>query len=72
MAGKKVKIRIPLRSESEETMKFVGVNGSNTLIPKGVECEVAPEIKAEYDRSERAKETALQRKIEMARKSSEK
>lgn len=70
--AKKVKIRIPLRNENEEPMVFVGVNGVNTLIPKGVDCEVLPEIKAEYERSEAAKEATLARKMAMAQKDKKK
>lgn len=66
--SKKVKIRIPLRHEGEEPMVFVGVNGVNTLIPKGKDVEVRPEIKAEYDRAESAKELALEHKAKLAEK----
>lgn len=67
--AKKVKLRIPLHSEKDEPNVFVGVNGNGVLIPRGVEVEVDPAIKAEYERSEKAKEAAIKRKTSLAKRS---
>ena len=43
-------------SELDDPNDFVGINGVNTIIPKGKTVKVPAHVKAEIDRSRRAQE----------------
>jgi len=54
---------IPKGYASDDPNLFISLNGKNYLLPKGKSSRVPTEVKAEYERSQRAQE-ALDRKSE--------
>ena len=52
----RVEVSVPRGSEREDPNLFVGVNGVNYLLPRGRKSSVPPEVAAEIERSERARD----------------
>lgn len=50
----RVSVTIPRARNGEEPQLFVGINGVNTLIPKGQTVEVPPEVAFEIQRAQAA------------------
>ena len=50
----KVKVTIPRARNGEDPNLFIGINGVNTLIPKGQTVEVSPEVAYEIERARAA------------------
>ena len=65
-AEERVLLRIPRTSEQEEPDAFIFVNGCAYQIPKNTDVMVKPEVKYEYERSEREKAKALTRKQKLS------
>lgn len=63
-----VKIMLPLTREKQDDV-FVGFNGRNWHIQRGVEVEVPPVVKEILDNSERMDTIALNRVREISSKS---
>ena len=70
MAEKKkderVELFIPRGSDRDDPNYFIGINGKNFVLPKGKKSMVPPEVKAEYERAERAIDAQSAKKNELA------
>lgn len=63
----RVELFVPRGSANDEPNLFISVNGVNYLLPKGKASMVPPEVKYEYDRSQRAMMEADEHIDEMVR-----
>ena len=61
----RVELSIPRGSANDEPNVLIGFNGVNYLLPRGKTSLVPPEVKAEYERSQRAQERMDERIDEM-------
>lgn len=52
----KVELYIPRGNANDDPNFFIGINGKSYLLPRGKTSMVPPEVKAEYERSEKADE----------------
>ena len=52
----RVEITLPRAGDREDPNLFVGVNGVSYLLPKGKRSSVPPEVAAELERAERARD----------------
>ncbi len=64
-------IYIPRSGTGEEEQLVIGINGVNTVIPKGIRVRVKPEVAEEVRRSQAAKDLMYRRKEEMIRQAQE-
>ena len=55
-SDERVEVLIPRGGEREDPNLFVGINGLNYLLPKGRRSSVPPEVAAEIERAERARD----------------
>ena len=61
----RVELFIPRGSEREDPNVVIGINGVNYLLPRGKKSLVLPEVKAEYERAERARDRLDETKTEL-------
>ena len=52
----RVEVSVPRGGDREDPNLFVGLNGVNYLLPRGKKSAVPPEVAAEIERSERARD----------------
>ncbi len=64
-------IYIPRSGTGEEEQLVIGINGVNTVIPKGIRVRVKPEVAEEVRRSQAAKDLMYRRQEEMIRQAQE-
>ena len=55
-AAARVEVSLPRGGDREDPNLFVGINGLNYLLPKGRRSSVPPEVAAEIERAERARD----------------
>lgn len=64
-------VYIPRSGTGEEEQLVIGINGVNTVIPKGMRVRVKPEVAEEVRRSQAAKDQMYRRKEELIRQAQE-
>ena len=64
-------VYIPRSGTGEEEQLVIGINGVNTVIPKGMRVRVKPEVAEEVRRSQAAKDQMYRRKEELIRQALE-
>ncbi|MBR5342600.1 MAG: hypothetical protein IK149_01740 [Oscillospiraceae bacterium] len=62
-----IEVYIPRSGPGEEEQLVIGINGENTVIPKGQRVRVKPWVAEEIFRSQEAKDTMYSRKEEKIR-----
>lgn len=66
-----VELYIPRSGIGDEEQLVIGVNGENTVIPKGMRVRVKPEVAEEVFRSQAAKDDMYRRKEDLIRQAQE-
>lgn len=64
-------VYIPRGGPNEDEQLVIGVNGVNTIIPKGIRVRVKPEVAQELHRSMAAKDLMYARKEQKIREAQE-
>lgn len=64
-------IYIPRSGHGEEEQLVIGINGVNTVIPKGMRVRVKPEVAEEVRRSQAANDQMYRNKEELIRQAQE-
>ena len=62
----RITITLPRAAAHQEAQQFVGLNGVNYLIPRGVKTSVPKEVAAELERSEKAETRYFNKAAEKA------